>query len=114
MTDPQPISVADLPFTVAEATEAIASWQRLADASPDNLTTAAFLQLWQRARVTAQAAEQRWVPVSEPTISRELLAFLRGARPLGGVWFGEKHPTEPGLYWWRKHLPTPPQEKRDE
>jgi len=33
-----------------------------------------------------------------------LLAFLIGAAPLDGVWFGERHPTEKGLFWWRKHL----------
>jgi hypothetical protein len=36
----------------------------------------------------------------------QLVAFLRGAGPLGGVWFSEQHPTEKGAFWWRKHLHT--------
>lgn len=34
----------------------------------------------------------------------EVVEFLRGAGPLDGVWFGDKHPTEQGLFWWRKRL----------
>lgn len=30
-----------------------------------------------------------------------VLKFLLGMAPLEGVWFGEKHPTKKGLYWWR-------------
>lgn len=40
-------------------------------------------------------------------IRERLLAvagFLAGELPLDGVWFGEKHPTERGAFWWRKHL----------
>ena len=33
-----------------------------------------------------------------------LIAFLQGAAPLDGVWFGERHPTEKGAFWWRKRL----------
>jgi hypothetical protein len=33
-----------------------------------------------------------------------VVAFLDGSAPLDGVWFGERHPTERGGFWWRKHL----------
>lgn len=35
-----------------------------------------------------------------------VLAFLAGEAPLDGVWFGDRHPTEKGAFWWRKHLRT--------
>lgn len=31
-------------------------------------------------------------------------AFLLGEGELDGVSFGERHPTERGAFWWRKHL----------
>lgn len=34
----------------------------------------------------------------------EVLAFLDGTAPLEGVWFGEKHPTRVGPFWWRSLL----------
>lgn len=37
-------------------------------------------------------------------MSREVMKFLLGEGPLDGVWFGEKHPTEKGSFWWRKYL----------
>lgn len=52
-------------------------------------------------------------PPQLSNISAEVMAFLSGAGPLDGVWFGEDHPTERGKFWWRKHLvsvaPKPPQ-----
>jgi len=33
-----------------------------------------------------------------------ILSFLGGSGPLDGLWFGDKHPTEQGAYWWRKRL----------
>ncbi len=33
-----------------------------------------------------------------------ILKFLLGEEPLDGVWFGDTHPTERGMFWWRKHL----------
>lgn len=33
-----------------------------------------------------------------------ILSFLGGSGPLDGAWFGDKHPTEKGMYWWRKRL----------
>jgi hypothetical protein len=35
---------------------------------------------------------------------QEMVEFLCGEDPLDGVWFGEAHPSEPGKFWWRKHL----------
>ncbi len=37
-------------------------------------------------------------------VPNTVIAFLLGEGPLDGVWFGEKHPTERGNFWWRKHL----------
>jgi len=40
-------------------------------------------------------------------VSREIelvAKFLLGEVALDGVWFGDKHPTENGNFWWRKHL----------
>jgi undecaprenyl pyrophosphate synthase len=38
-------------------------------------------------------------------IVERLVAFLNGAKPLDGLWFGE---IDPGRkrFWWRKHLPA--------
>lgn len=33
-----------------------------------------------------------------------LVAFLRGSGHIDGVWFGDRHPTEKGAFWWRSHL----------
>lgn len=35
-----------------------------------------------------------------------VIKFLLGESSLEGVWYGEKHPTEQGRFWWRKHLRT--------
>jgi hypothetical protein len=42
----------------------------------------------------------------------ELRAFLIGAGPLDGVWFGDRHPTRKGAFWWRNFLPdaAPPEQ----
>lgn len=34
-------------------------------------------------------------------LTQEQVDFLRGAGPLDGVWFGNRHPTLPGAFWWR-------------
>lgn len=31
-----------------------------------------------------------------------------GEAPFEGVWFGEKHPTRKGAFWWRKLLQDEP------
>lgn len=33
-----------------------------------------------------------------------LVAFLGGSGHLDGVWFGDRHPTGKGAFWWRRHL----------
>jgi len=33
-----------------------------------------------------------------------IIEFLDGAKSYEGVWFGEKHPTRGGTFWWRKIL----------
>jgi hypothetical protein len=40
--------------------------------------------------------------MSAPLIDNEVALFLMGQKPLEGVWFNERHPTRPGMYWWRK------------
>lgn len=52
-----------------------------------------------RARRTYEGS----LPVTQ-TPYEEVLAFLLGEGPLDGVWFGDKHPTERGAFWWRKNL----------
>lgn len=37
-------------------------------------------------------------------MKNDVMKFLLGEGPLDGVWFGDKHPTEKGGFWWRKHL----------
>ena len=37
-------------------------------------------------------------------MTMELKDFLLGNQPLEGVWFGEKHPTKKGAFWWREYL----------
>ena len=32
--------------------------------------------------------------------------FLLGEAPLDGAWFGDKHPSKRGAFWWREHLRT--------
>lgn len=43
-------------------------------------------------------------PLAQPVQPHPVFAFLDGSGPLDGVQFGEKHPTEKGSFWWRKHL----------
>jgi hypothetical protein len=37
-------------------------------------------------------------------MKNNIIKFLLGEDSFDGVWFGEKHPTEQGVFWWRKHL----------
>lgn len=37
-------------------------------------------------------------------LSNDVVRFLNGEIPLDGVWFGDKHPTLKGNYWWRSFL----------
>lgn len=34
----------------------------------------------------------------------DIIEFLQGSAPLEDVWFGQHHPDERGLYWWRSRL----------
>jgi len=34
----------------------------------------------------------------------EVHAFLLGESALEGVWFGDRHPTRRGAFWWRSVL----------
>jgi hypothetical protein len=61
-----------------------------------------------RAILAAQERGAAVVPEGCVAIRAEIVRFLTGECPLDGVWFGEKHPTERGTYWWRKRLPDAP------
>jgi len=37
-------------------------------------------------------------------MNTDIIKFLTGESDFCGLWFGDKHPTEPGAFWWRKHL----------
>lgn len=37
-------------------------------------------------------------------MKNDIIKFLLGEESFDGVWFGEKHTTEQGAFWWRKHL----------
>ncbi len=37
-------------------------------------------------------------------MENDIIKFLLGEGSFDGVWFGDKHPTENGAFWWRKHL----------
>ncbi len=39
-----------------------------------------------------------------PYTLEQMAAFLDGSASIGGLWYGDKHPTERGAFWWRKHL----------
>jgi hypothetical protein len=49
--------------------------------------------------------------MTEPTTpgaqvtAAQLLAFLDGSGQIDGVGFGDRHPTLPGAFWWRRFLP---------
>ena len=52
-----------------------------------------------------QIMELERAALAASPVQADLLAFLRGAAPLEGVWFGERHPTRKGAFWWRELLP---------
>lgn len=65
-----------------------------------------------RSAIAAEQAKGREAVTDWSVEQLKLLHFLDGAGDFDGVWFGEKHPTEHGVFWWRKHLrlllSTPP------
>lgn len=66
---------------------------------------------WRTGRPTEATAESykamiSAAPARSASTSQQyaMMAFLTGEAPLDGVWFGERHPKEKGMFWWRKHL----------
>lgn len=58
-----------------------------------------------RVRTCIAANTPRPSPQSDMVaVPMEVVNFLLGAEPLDGIWFGNKHPMEPGEFWWRKRL----------
>lgn len=43
--------------------------------------------------------------VSEQITQAQIIAFLNGAEPLEGLYFGDPHPSG-RAFWWRRHLPA--------
>lgn len=37
-------------------------------------------------------------------LKTDIIKFLCGESDFCGLWFGDKHPSEVGAFWWRKHL----------
>lgn len=37
-------------------------------------------------------------------MKNDIIKFLLGEDSFDGVWYGEKHPTKQGAFWWRKYL----------
>lgn len=60
-------------------------------------------------------AQPEQEPVAWTDEHLQFLNFLYGAGEFDGVWFEQKHQTEKGAFWWRKHLrrlfDAPPQRK---
>lgn len=50
------------------------------------------------------AAERVRAEAGMVTVPRDVIAFLYGEAPLDGVWFGNRHPKYPGMFWWRSYL----------
>jgi hypothetical protein len=53
-------------------------------------------------RKRGDAAPPQRQPLTDEQV--KVLNFLLGADDLDGVWFGERHPTERGAFWWRDRL----------
>lgn len=49
-----------------------------------------------------KASQKQRKPLTDEQV--KMLNFLFGAGEWYGVWFGEHHLTEKGVFWWRKHL----------
>ncbi len=65
-------------------------------------------QTMERAAAAIRNLSPKNLPTSPKSVVpegwKEMLDFLCGAGPLEGAWFGEKHPTEYGAFWWRRRL----------
>jgi hypothetical protein len=66
----------------------------------------------------ALAKQEQGKPVDWSDEQLKMLNFLYGAGEFDGVWFEQKHPTEKGAFWWRKHMKrlfdTAPQPKQEQ
>lgn len=47
-------------------------------------------------------------PADGVVVPAGVIRFLNGEGPLKGVYFGDKHPSYPGKFWWRFFLPAAP------
>lgn len=61
-----------------------------------------------------RAASPHVVPPGHVLVPVEVVEFLKGAAALDGAWFGERHRTERGAFWWRKRLSSLPQAPQGE
>jgi hypothetical protein len=61
-----------------------------------------------------EAASPHGVPPGYVLVPAEVVEFLKGAAALDGAWFGERHRTERGAFWWRKRLSSLPQAPQGE
>ena len=52
----------------------------------------------------ALAKQEQGEPMDWSDEQLKMLNFLYGAGDFDGVWFEQKHPTEKGAFWWRKHM----------
>jgi hypothetical protein len=52
----------------------------------------------------AQPKQEQSEPMDWSDEQLKMLNFLYGAGDFDGVWFEQKHPTEKGAFWWRKHM----------
>ena len=106
--EPLPEPVAEpVQAAVLESLKAIVEF---ADAPLEAKRPDVFFMRINNARAAIARAEQ-----AEPVALRpDVLAFLQGAAPLDGVWFGEKPGGERCQFWWRKYLPTSALDKQAE
>lgn len=55
--------------------------------------------------IEAALAAPKVEPAQQATKgAHPIFAFLDGSAPFEGVWFGERHPTRKGGFWWRSVL----------
>jgi hypothetical protein len=49
-----------------------------------------------------EAVRLNIAPLSDE--QERFLSFLYGSGEWDGVWFGERHPTKKGAFWWRSEM----------
>ncbi len=52
--------------------------------------------------IKPQPAQPNREPLTDE--QKDIINFLLGASDIDDVWFGDKHPTEKGQFWWRNRL----------